>query len=237
MELPTSAKFLGIRQRLGRVARTRKLRAIYRKYRDATMIREGDFIANLELAWTAMKDPKLTSGAIVECGTWKGGMSAALIEIGGPGREYHFFDSFEGLPPAEEIDGARALAWQSDTTSPCYFDNCSASRDEFVATISRTGMLHERVHIHIGFFDKTLASANVPGIAVLRLDGDWYDSTMTCLEHLFDKVLPGGIVLIDDYYAWEGCSRAIHDFLSARSATEQIRTASEQLAFLTKTGD
>ena len=77
----------------------------------------------------------------------------------------------------------------------------------------------------------------MPAIAVLRLDGDWYGSTMTCLEHLFDKVLPGGIVLMDDYYAWEGCSKAVHDFLSARSATEQIRSASEQLAFLTKTGD
>lgn len=55
------------------------------------------------------------------------------------------------------------------------------------------------------------------------LDGDWYESTLCILDNLFDRVMPGGVVLIDDYYDWDGCSRAVHDFLSARKATERIR--------------
>ena len=76
---------------------------------------------------------------IVECGCWKGGMSAALIEIGGFQRDYYFFDSFEGLPPAKAIDGPAALAWQADTASPSYHDNCTASIDDFRRTVRRTG--------------------------------------------------------------------------------------------------
>jgi hypothetical protein len=82
------------------------------------MIMPHDFVANIETAMDALNNPALSKGAVVECGTWKGGMSAALVEIGGPNRDYYFFDSFEGLPPAKEIDGEGAIAYQADTTSP-----------------------------------------------------------------------------------------------------------------------
>ena len=61
-------------------------------------------------------------------------------------------------------------------------------------------------------------------IALLRLDADWYESTMVCLENLFDRVIPGGLIIIDDYYIWDGCSRALHDFMSKRSALERIQS-------------
>ncbi len=79
-----------------------------------------------------------------------------------------------------------------------------------------------------GWFDETLPcfEASDP-IALLRLDGDWYESTMLCLEHLFDRVAVGGVVIIDDYFTWDGCSRAVHDFLSRRSATERIHSLSD----------
>ena len=60
-------------------------------------------------------------------------------------------------------------------------------------------------------------------VAVLRLDGDWYKSTMQCLDTFWDRVMPGGLVLIDDYYAWEGCTKAVHAFLAKRKAREAIR--------------
>jgi O-methyltransferase len=62
-------------------------------------------------------------------------------------------------------------------------------------------------------------------IAVLRLDGDWHESTMICLEKFWDHVLPGDIVLIDDYYVWEGCAKAVHSSLAKRQTPERITKA------------
>jgi O-methyltransferase len=197
-------------------------RRLYRKYRHATMIHPRDFRANIKVARSVLTKTSLTGAAIVECGTWRGGMSAALCEIGGPDRIYHFFDSFEGLPRAEDIDGKRAAQYQQDTSSPFYFDNCTASLEEFTQTLALSGTPNSSITIHKGWFEDTLRNFESPPICVLRLDGDWYDSTMTCLRALWPHVLPGGAVLIDDYYVWEGCSKAVHDFLSSIKATERI---------------
>ncbi|HUR81434.1 MAG TPA: TylF/MycF/NovP-related O-methyltransferase, partial [Thermoanaerobaculia bacterium] len=59
-------------------------------------------------------------------------------------------------------------------------------------------------------------------IAILRIDGDWYESTLTALEALWKYLAPNGIVIVDDYYAWDGCSRAVHDFLSRHQSTARI---------------
>ena len=71
-------------------------------------------------------------------------------------------------------------------------------------------------------------------IAILRLDGDWYDSTMVCLEHLFPKVIPGGLIILDDYYAWDGCSKALHDYLSKYKRAERIIQAYSSGCYLIK---
>jgi hypothetical protein len=71
-------------------------------------------------------------------------------------------------------------------------------------------------------------------IGVLRLDGDWYDSTMVVLERLYDAVAPGGLVIIDDYYVWPGCSQAVHDFLSDRGSPDVIRSYGRLTAFIRK---
>jgi hypothetical protein len=198
------------------------------------MIPRNDFLANIDLVGEFSGNQHLLEGALVECGTWRGGMSAAMMEVGGTDRDYHFFDSFEGLPPAKEIDGSAALEWQGDKAGQFYFDNCTATVDEFHQTLAMTGMPLDRVHVHAGFFEDTMRDLSIPRIAVLRLDADWYDSTMTCLKALFDKVLPGGIILIDDYYYWDGCSRAVHEFLARRQARERIREAGESLAIMIK---
>jgi hypothetical protein len=204
---------------------------LQRKYRGATMIGPADFLANLD---AVDEVTRTVDGAIVECGTWKGGMAAAMMEVAGPDREYHFLDSFEGLPPARNIDGASALAWQKDTSSDFFYNNCTASVEEFREVVARTGVVLDRVHVHKGFFEQTLPGLSMPPIAVLRLDADWYDSTMICLEHLFDKIVPGGALLIDDYYTWDGCSRAVHDFLSRHQRSERIRQRSDELAVIYK---
>lgn len=202
---------------------------LFRKYRTSTMYPSGRmagaaiiYAENLALLRMVLRNPDLEGGCIIECGTWRGGMAAGMIEVAGTARKYHFFDSFEGLPPAGERDGFAAREFQSHTLSPTYFNNCTASLEEFEETISKAGCPKQNIGIHKGFFETTLPAFSCPPIAVLRLDADWYDSTMICLEKFWDHVMPGGLILIDDYYTWEGCSRAVHAFLAKREARERL---------------
>ncbi|SDR54656.1 Macrocin-O-methyltransferase (TylF) [Rhizobiales bacterium GAS191] len=218
---------LGIRTAIrDRIARDRS-RGIYAQLREFTMISEDVFCDNLVLAETVRDIP----GCVVECGVWRGGMSAGLCRILGAEREYYLFDSFEGLPPAQPIDGAAAIKYQEDKDSPYYHDNCTAPPDFAQRAMKMAGA--SRFELQPGFFDKTL-----PGftprepIALLRLDADWYESTILCLRHLFDHMAPGGAIILDDYYTWDGCSRALHDFLSERKATERIRSFNGSLCYL-----
>ncbi|HEX7005629.1 MAG TPA: TylF/MycF/NovP-related O-methyltransferase [Alphaproteobacteria bacterium] len=201
-----------------------RLLGLWRRNAAITMIPRDAYIGNLFLVSRALRDPALAGGCIVECGTWRGGMSCGLLAVGGIGREYHFFDSFEGLPPAGALDGARAVAWQAEPGAPKLNNNCAATYDEVSRNLARAALRGQRYEIHRGWFQDTLpAFPRDKPIAVLRLDGDWYDSTMVCLDYLFDKVMPGGIILLDDYLHWEGCTRAVHDFLASRKAAEGIR--------------
>src|ERR1051326_6423850 len=196
---------------------------LYQRFRPYTLIPRESYVANLYLAARALADPKLAGGCIVECGTWRGGMAAGLVTVGGRERDYHFFDSFAGLPPASEIDGSAARDWQAEALRNPAVRNLVANPAEFAALMARIGTPAERLHIHEGLFADTFAKAVVPPIAVLRLDADWYESTRLCLERFWGGLLRGAYVLIDDYYAWEGCRKAVHDFLARRGAVEPIR--------------
>jgi len=192
------------------------------------MIDRTTYISNLELASRIFNLP----GSIVECGVWRGGMSAGLAKLLGDERSYYLFDSFEGLPPAQDIDGGAAQAWQQDKDSPRYYDNCSAEQSNATQAMKIAGAT--RVNLVKGWFNESLPGQKIDqGIALLRLDGDWYESTMTCLEHLYPQVVEGGLILIDDYYAWDGCARAVHDYLSRTASTDRIRSHAN-VCYLTK---
>lgn len=176
-------------------------------------------------------------GAFVECGVWKGGsvglMAAALLEAGDSERDLHLFDSFTDIcAPDPEVDGARALQEVSGrelgsgpdpTPLTGIYDHIGGH-----GTIAACRSLIEqeigyppgRVHYHQGWFQDTLPeqAPAIGEIALLRLDGDWYASTKVCLEHLYDQVVPRGFVIIDDYGSYEGCRKAVHEFLEARGA-------------------
>src|SRR5205823_4617714 len=97
-----------LRRRFGQLQRIisdRQSRRIFHKFRDFTMVPERSFKANLAVA----QQVRSISGCVVECGVWRGGMSAGLCHVLGPNREYFLLDSYEGLPPAQEIDGQAAL--------------------------------------------------------------------------------------------------------------------------------
>ena len=190
---------------------------VFNKFRHFTMIPSYTYISNLELC----RNFSLAGGAVVECGTWKGGMIAGIAQILGKSRNYFLFDSFEGLPDAKEVDGSAAREWQADKTSPLYFNNCTASFDDANAAMNLAGI--KKPSIVKGWFNETLPKSKIEeGIAILRMDGDWYESTMDILNNLFYQVNKGGVIIIDDYYMWDGCSKAVHDFLSANKCTERI---------------
>jgi len=200
----------------------------YDKFRDYTMISRDAYVSNLLLASRVHHLP----GCVVECGVWRGGMSAGIADLLGEDRDYYLFDSFEGLPQAKEIDGASALKWQKNTGSKEYYNNCMAPIEFAEKAMKLAGA--KSYQLIKGWFNDTLPgfTPSQP-ISLLRLDGDWYDSTMTCLDGLFDFVCPGGIVVLDDYYTWDGCSRALHDFLSKKSAIERIESY-RGVCFVTK---
>lgn len=218
---------------VGRLVRYARL---FLRYRHSTMVRPMAFASNLRLVEQALAtDKSLANGCIVECGTWRGGMSAALISVGGRDREYFFFDSFAGLPPPDERDGPEAFSWAKNTKGPRYFNNCSASLSEFLQTIKTTNYKPEVVHILQGDIGDTFLTVSTPPVAILRVDVDWYRSTAQCLDKFWDYVIPGGIIILDDYYDWEGCRKAVHDFLSSRHASEAInQSAFGKVAYIRK---
>lgn len=206
---------------------TPSLRAV----RGLTMVAPASLVALGEQVIEVL-DQKIP-GDLVECGVWKGGSSFLMADIlrrrGVRDRKVWMFDSFEGLPPPSELDGEKALEYTSDPTDPHYFDNCAANMAEVEQSASHLG-LTPWVQLVQGWFEESLpvTKDRIGAIALLRLDGDWYESTLVALEHLFDQVSPGGFIVIDDYHSWEGCAIAVHEFLASRKLGTPITTVSDE---------
>lgn len=148
------------------------------------------------------------AGDFVECGVWRGGACAfakAILVAHGSDRTVWLADSFEGLAepehPADTID---LSAWK--------YPMLAVPRARVQALFERLGLMDARVRFLEGWFNQTLAAAPIGAIAVLRLDGDYYDSTMTPLRVLYDRVSPGGFVIADDYGLLEPARRAVDEF-------------------------
>jgi hypothetical protein len=180
-------------------------------------------------AWDLVKRVEAAGlpGAIVECGVFKGGTSGVMAAASSSAREIWLFDSFEGLPQPTEADGLKAHEYANgrSTGALSAIDQCVgplASVQELFFDVLRVDP--RRVQIRKGWFQETLPEARheVGPIAVLRLDGDWYESTRVCLENLYDLVPSGGFVIIDDYGYWEGCRRAVDEFLAARQLKVEL---------------
>jgi len=150
-------------------------------------------------------------GDCIETGVWRGGstifMRAILQRFGIKDRTVWVADSFEGLPKptvAQDCEDARY------DLSGC--DYLKVSVDQVKANFARFGLLDDQVQFLKGWFKDTLPTAPIKQLAVLRLDGDMYESTMDALNALFHKVSAGGFVIVDDYSAWPGCKAAVDEF-------------------------
>lgn len=193
-------------------------RRIIEEVRPRTMTSDGKLFA-LIVATRYVVDYRIP-GDIVECGVWRGGSIAAiartLVSRGDTGRALHLFDTFEGMPPPDERDrrhdGRTAAALLSAAPRDSWIW-AEAGYDDVRAGMDETGYPRERVHLHRGRVEDTVPEHAPAQIALLRLDTDWYESTRHELEHLYDRVPSGGVIVFDDYGYWQGAREAVDEFL------------------------
>ena len=160
-------------------------------------------------------------GDLIETGVWRGGatifMRAVLKAYDVTDRCVWVADSFEGLPPPD------AGKYPYDAGDRLHeATELAVSLEEVKTNFERYGLLDDQVRFLKGWFRDTLPDAPIERLAVLRLDGDMYQSTMDALANLYPKVSQGGYVIVDDYGAIPACRQAVHDYRSADGITEKI---------------
>jgi hypothetical protein len=136
-------------------------------------------------------------------------------------------DSFQGLPKPERLVDAVLHAFLRESGS------FAVSAGEVKANFERFGLLDEGVCFVPGWFADSLPAWQGQ-LALLRLDGDWYESTLTALECLYDKVSWGGFIIIDDYNPVIGAYAAVNDFRAARAIEDPIQRVNHQVHFWRK---
>lgn len=159
-------------------------------------------------------------GDIVECGVWRGGSMQAcartLISQGDTGRDLYLFDTYEGMTPPTEEDlrrdgkSAEELLAAQGRDRPIW---AVATLDDVKSGFRKVPYPADRVHFVQGKVEDTVPAEAPERISILRLDTDWYASTKHELDHLYDRLVPGGVLLIDDYGYWQGSRQAVDEFL------------------------
>jgi len=158
-------------------------------------------------------------GDIVECGVWRGGSIMAilktLISLKSFDRNIYLYDTFEGMSEPSLND----LSFKGESALKFYSENeeyCFSSLDEVKRNVQSLGYPVDKIHYIKGKVENTIPGIVIAKeIALLRLDTDWYESTLHELNHLFPRLSLGGAIIIDDYGHWQGCKKAVDEYLSA----------------------
>lgn len=199
---------------------------------EADMIRsvEPYTMAGAERLWALTSSVRYLnaakiSGAIVECGVWRGGnvlLSKRLCRQAGVTRDYYLFDTFSGMSEPTEADNT---AFSAEQTRERYESSqagdhnkwCYASLEDVRESFARFSLLDDDVKFVEGKVEETLSlPENLPEeIALLRLDTDWYESTKVELEVLYPRLKTGGVLIIDDYGYWEGARKAVDEYFAS----------------------
>jgi O-methyltransferase len=160
-------------------------------------------------------------GDLIETGVWRGGttifMRGILAAHGVADRRVWVADSFQGLPPPDQ-ERYPADAGDDLHAQPYL----AVSEEEVRAAFERYGLLDDQVRFLPGWFRDTLPGLGDERFAVVRLDGDMYESTFVALEHLYPRLSPGGYLIVDDYGALESCRRAVQDYREREGIGEPI---------------
>jgi O-methyltransferase len=160
-------------------------------------------------------------GDLLEAGVWRGGASIfmrAILKVRGvKDRAIWLADSYAGLPPPD------TTKYPLDADSRLHeSDRLAIPLERVRANFERYGLLDEQVHFLKGWFKDTLPTAPVTKLALIRLDGDMYESTMDAISSLYPKLSIGGYIIVDDYGGVPACRQAITDYRSANGITDEI---------------
>ena len=162
-------------------------------------------------------------GDLIETGVWRGGacifMRGILKAYGCTTRKVWVADSFAGLPAP---DTSRAPADKGDKHQ--HYKQLAVSLEQVQENFRTFGLLDEQVQFLKGWFKDTLPTAPIKRLAVCRLDGDMYESTDDALRNLYDRLVPGGFLIVDDYGAVPGCKQAVEDFREAKNIKEPMHS-------------
>lgn len=161
-------------------------------------------------------------GDFIETGVWRGGtsilMRAVLAAQGEALASVWVADSFSGLPRPNLAD------YPADAGLDYFsYDELAVGLESVRANFARYGMLDDRVRFLPGWFKDTLPDADIDRLALLRLDGDLYESTIDALRALYPKLSVGGYCIVDDYGALPACRRAVEDYRAAHGITESVQ--------------
>lgn len=161
-------------------------------------------------------------GDVVECGVWKGGSMMAvadtLLSLNHQERHLYLFDTFDGMSDPSEHDlnfrgenATKLLKESSKQKEDSVW--CYAQIDAVKAAMHSIGYDENKIHLVKGKVEDTLPEQSPSTIALLRLDTDWYNSTRHELIHLFPRISPGGVIIIDDYGYWQGARKAVDEYI------------------------
>lgn len=193
-------------------------------------------LTSMERRWALVQAVKYIvgrniEGAFVEAGVWRGGSAFVgarmLAQLGHADREMWLYDTYEGMSAPTEDDVAAqtganaAVKFSATQTGEDSADWCRASLQDVQNTMRISGYPAEKMHYVVGKVEDTLAVAGQypEKIALLRLDTDWYESTKAEMEILFPRLVPGGILIIDDYGHWQGAKKAVDEYLEREGLT------------------
>lgn len=172
-------------------------------------------------------------GDLIETGVWRGGasifMRGILKAYGITDRKVWVADSFEGLPKADSVLNAADGDLQLDL-----MQDLAVSLEVVQGNFARYGLLDDQVRFLKGWFCDSLPSAPIETLAVIRLDGDLYESTMDALDNLYHKLSPGGYVIVDDYNVLVACNTAVADFRKKHDVTSELHLLEGYGAFWQK---
>jgi O-methyltransferase len=171
-------------------------------------------------------------GAVVECGVWRGGsMMLAALELrrrGMADRELWLYDTFVGLPKPDagldiDILGHRAIdGWEARTLSDGRTYWAYATEADVRANMAGTSYPEALLRFVPGLVEETIPRVAPARIALLRIDTDWYASYWHALRELYDRVVPGGVVIFDDYGHFKGARQAVDEFRAERRITAPL---------------
>lgn len=172
-------------------------------------------------------------GDLIETGVWRGGttifMRAILAAFEDTDRRVWVADSFQGLPAPDPKYYAPGESLTLDLPW------LAISLDQVKSNFTRYGLLDSQVEFLPGWFKDTLPTAPIEQLAVIRLDGDLYESTIEAISALYPKLSIGGYLIVDDYGCIEECRRAVHEYRDAHGIRDEIRRIDWTGAFWQRT--